>query len=481
MPLFTPARRWQPAYYSFKREKPSRRALAALERAIKGPLFGCRMCGNCLLQETAFICSMECPKGARNGPCGGSTPERCYVDPTRPCVWYKIYERAEKMGRQEKLLEVLPPLDWDRVGTETWADVWNQITKVGVRHFFGGLLSRDPRHRAEVWDSVFEPVRQPEWWQGDAQYHAPAYDEPMSELERRLKAGQFVVTAEVAPPLTIATRKLCSNVNLIKPYVAAINFTDSPSATPRMSSWACSVLARQTGAEPRADTEHRRGPARVTGQPGRERVELGIEPAGDEVVGELVLRRQAREHVAAGVHVDVDAGRGVEAVEARDQAIDLGARVVRRAEAEARLGHAAAGGGAHRQRNPEVGHHRPAVVEQDVFRLDVAVDDALVVGGGEGLGQGGPDRQQPLDRHPSVGDELVEGLTFDELHGQEVDAGAFFNRVDGDDAGVVEGGERLRFARRRHAQMRLQSTAQRPSSEQRAQLIVSELGGRQPP
>ena len=250
MPLFTPARRWQPAYYSFKREKPSRRALAALERAIKGPLFGCRMCGNCLLQETAFICSMECPKGARNGPCGGSTPERCSVDPTRPCVWDTIYERAAQMGRQAKLLEVLPPLDWDRVGTETWADVWNQITKVGVRHFFGGLLSRDPRHRAEVWDSVFEPVRQPEWWQGDAQYHAPAYDEPMSELERRLKAGQFVVTAEVAPPLTIATRKLCSNVNLIKPYVAAINFTDSPSATPRMSSWACSVLAMQNGAEP---------------------------------------------------------------------------------------------------------------------------------------------------------------------------------------------------------------------------------------
>ena len=31
------------------------------------------MCGNCQLQETAFICSMECPKGVRNGPCGGST------------------------------------------------------------------------------------------------------------------------------------------------------------------------------------------------------------------------------------------------------------------------------------------------------------------------------------------------------------------------------------------------------------------------
>ncbi len=248
MPLFTPARRWQPAYYSFKREKASRRALAATERVIKGALFGCRMCGNCLLQETAFICSMECPKGARNGPCGGSTSERCYVDPTRPCIWYKIYERAFKLGREEKLLEVLPPLDWDKVGTETWGDVWAQVQKVGARKFFGGLLSKETRH--DTWESVFEPVRQPDWWQGDAKYHPPTYTEPISDLEKHLRAGRFVVTAEVAPPLTTATKKLCTNVNLIKPYVSAINFTDSPSATARMSSWACSVLALQNGAEP---------------------------------------------------------------------------------------------------------------------------------------------------------------------------------------------------------------------------------------
>jgi len=248
MPIFTPARRWQPPYYGFKREKLGRRMLAAAERVIKGPLFGCRMCGNCLLQETAFICSMECPKGARNGPCGGSTSEHCYVDPTRPCIWYKIYERSEKLGRSEKLLEVLPPLDWDKVGTETWGDVWEQMRKVGVRKFFGGVMSKETRH--EAWESVFQPVRQPDWWQGDAKYHAPAYTDPQSELERRLKAGEFVVTAEVAPPLTTATKKLCTNVNLIKPYVASINFTDSPSATARMSSWACSVLAMQNGAEP---------------------------------------------------------------------------------------------------------------------------------------------------------------------------------------------------------------------------------------
>lgn len=250
MPGFTPGRRWQPPFLPFKEEPFGTRVLIKVEQLVKGPLFGCRMCGNCLLQETAFICPMECPKGLRNGPCGGSTPEYCYVDKTRPCVWYKIHERAFKMGREEMLLEVLPPLDWDKAGGETWGDVFRQVQKVGTKHFIGGMLSRDPAKRTQVWDSVFRPVRQPDWWQGDAEYHPPAYSEPASELERRLKAGEFVVTSEVAPPQTIATKKLIENINLVKPYVPAINFTDCPSATPRMSSWACSTICVQNGAEP---------------------------------------------------------------------------------------------------------------------------------------------------------------------------------------------------------------------------------------
>ena len=250
MPGFTPGRRWQPAYNPFKKETFGRKLLEGVEKMVKGPLFGCRMCGNCLLQETAFICPMECPKGIRNGPCGGSSEAHCYVDESRPCMWYKIYDRAFRMGREEKLLEVLPPLDWDKVGGETWGDVVVQVRRLGTGNVLRGLLDRQPQERAATWDAIFRPVRQPDWWQGDSNYHPPAYSEPVSELERRLKAGEFVVTAEVAPPLTSATKKLISNINLIKPYTAAINFTDSPSATPRMSSWACSSLCVQQGAEP---------------------------------------------------------------------------------------------------------------------------------------------------------------------------------------------------------------------------------------
>jgi methylenetetrahydrofolate reductase (NADPH) len=250
MPVFTPGRRWQPPFSSFKRETFGKRVLASLEKVVKGPLWGCRMCGNCLLQETAFICSMECPKGIRNGPCGGSTSECCYVDETRRCIWYQIYDRAFRMGRQEMLLEVLPPLDWDKVGGETGGDVVAQVNKIGTGKVVRGLVNRDPAKRSNTWDRIFRPVRQPDWWQGDAEYHAPKYSDPVSDLERHLKAGEFVITAEVQPPQTVSTNKLLSNVTVVKPYVTAINFTDCPSATPRMSSLACSTLALQNGVEP---------------------------------------------------------------------------------------------------------------------------------------------------------------------------------------------------------------------------------------
>ncbi|MBK8824447.1 MAG: methylenetetrahydrofolate reductase C-terminal domain-containing protein [Anaerolineales bacterium] len=250
MSVFTPGRRFQPPFMPFKRVPFKKRVLAKIEIAIKGPLFGCRMCGNCLLQETAFICPMECPKGLRNGPCGGSTPEKCYVDESRPCIWYKIYERSFQLGREALLLEVLPPLDWDKTGTDAWSDVFIKAKNIGVTNIISGLTKREAGSASNTLDSIFRPVRQPDWWQGDSLYHAPKYTQPVSELERRLKAGKFVVAAEIAPPASMNTDKLNQNIEMLKPYVTSLNFTDSPSAIPRMSSWACSKFAIDLGADP---------------------------------------------------------------------------------------------------------------------------------------------------------------------------------------------------------------------------------------
>ena len=79
------------------------------------------MCGHCILQDTAFICPMACPKGLRDGPCGGTDIHgMCETDPSLPCVWLRIYERAEKLGRVDRLMKLQDDLDWRRQGDSTW-------------------------------------------------------------------------------------------------------------------------------------------------------------------------------------------------------------------------------------------------------------------------------------------------------------------------------------------------------------------------
>lgn len=154
------------------------------------------------------------------------------------------------MGREERLLEVLPPLDWDNVGTETWGTVVRQIKKVGTGKFLGSLFFSDKEKKSEVWESVFRPIRQPGWWNGDSEFHYSIDNNPASELERRLRNGEFVITTEIIPPLSANTSRLRENIETVKPYVTAVNFTDNSSASPRMSSFECSAIAAGMNTEP---------------------------------------------------------------------------------------------------------------------------------------------------------------------------------------------------------------------------------------
>jgi methylenetetrahydrofolate reductase (NADPH) len=250
MPVFSP-RRYQPPFYPVSRDGESifMRGFTALERAIKGGLFSCRMCGNCILQETAFVCPMTCPKGLRNGLCGGASPDHCEVDPSRPCTWYKIYERAEKMGRLDDLLEINAPIDGNRAGHETWIDLaktWRQREK--GPHPVDFFLNREKFD--QEWESFFYDLRQPDWWQGDAMYHPPAYQEPISLLEANLRTGQFVTTGEIAPPLSASGKIIHKKVGWVKGYLSAANFTDNASASARMNSMASSKICMDAALEP---------------------------------------------------------------------------------------------------------------------------------------------------------------------------------------------------------------------------------------
>ena len=223
------------------------RALIVIERLIKGALFKCSMCGNCLLQETAFICPMLCPKGLRNGPCGSGAADGCCVDPSRPCVWHLIYQRAEAKGSLDKLLEVQAPLDWTRVGHETWGTVLAEARSRGL--FSPSFLAHADEWRGEVTE-LFRGIRQPEWWQGDDQYHPPRSNGAASRLQAALDNGEFVLTAEVTPPADSNTEEVLQAAVGFRDVVHAANVTQNPMATTRMSSLACSALLMEAGVEP---------------------------------------------------------------------------------------------------------------------------------------------------------------------------------------------------------------------------------------
>jgi len=248
MSVFSP-RRYQAAYQPYKRQSAPIRAFTTFERWIKSALFSCSMCGNCILQETALVCPMTCPKGLRNGLCGGATPEACEVDDSRPCTWYVIYDRAEKRGIEHKLLEINAPMDGAKTGKETWIDMiklWRERDQ--GPHPLEYFSDRETFNKE--WDSFFYDLRQPKWWQGDSEYHPPAYEEPASVLEANLRTGDFTVTAEIAPPLGASGAIIHKKAGWLKGLVAAANFTDNASASARMSSIASSVICMEDGLEP---------------------------------------------------------------------------------------------------------------------------------------------------------------------------------------------------------------------------------------
>ncbi|WP_461834446.1 methylenetetrahydrofolate reductase C-terminal domain-containing protein [Desulfothermus sp.] len=74
----------------------------------------CRGCGNCVLGITGGICPVTmCAKSLFNGPCGGTNKGKCEIDENQPCAWYQIYERLEKQGRLDQIMDVIPANNWE--------------------------------------------------------------------------------------------------------------------------------------------------------------------------------------------------------------------------------------------------------------------------------------------------------------------------------------------------------------------------------
>ncbi len=99
------------------------------EHLIKKILFRCKMCGDCTLAESSFLCPQSgCPKKMTNGPCGGSINGFCEVYPKeRLCFWVKVYRHEQKQLDPANLQAsvLLPPKDWSLADSSSWLNYFS--------------------------------------------------------------------------------------------------------------------------------------------------------------------------------------------------------------------------------------------------------------------------------------------------------------------------------------------------------------------
>ncbi|MDQ6883836.1 MAG: methylenetetrahydrofolate reductase C-terminal domain-containing protein [Candidatus Dormibacteraeota bacterium] len=111
----------------------------AVEKPLKEAVWGCKMCGQCILHSTGLSCPMRCPKNLRNGPCGGVRADgNCEVYPDRACVWVEAWERSRQIPLyRDHIHRLEKPVDWRLQGTSSWINL---------------LTGRD-RHAPAGWDA----------------------------------------------------------------------------------------------------------------------------------------------------------------------------------------------------------------------------------------------------------------------------------------------------------------------------------------
>lgn len=92
-----------------------------IEKHVKGFLFDCQMCGQCVLHDTGMSCPMNCPKQLRNGPCGGVGRDgSCEVKPEMRCVWVEAWRGNQLLDKGRNILAVQFPMDHRLKGSSSW-------------------------------------------------------------------------------------------------------------------------------------------------------------------------------------------------------------------------------------------------------------------------------------------------------------------------------------------------------------------------
>ena len=201
------------------------RVLSPVEAVVKKPVFGCHMCGQCVLHSTGMTCPMECPKNLRNGPCGGVGDDgSCEVDRSKTCTWFKAVNRSAKTPWANEIYQRNPAVDWSLEGSSAWV---NAMT--GRNHH---------ERKGPQWQKI--AFKRP----GEK----PLYSE--SRFERLLRAGEFVVTCEVNPRDSADASELVQYARTLEGVVDAVHISDNFLAQPHMSGTAAAgIIEQQTRLE----------------------------------------------------------------------------------------------------------------------------------------------------------------------------------------------------------------------------------------
>lgn len=191
------------------------------EAFMKGTAFDCRACGQCMLSQTGLICPMSCPKGLRNGPCGGTLGDSCEVYPDRECVWMRINRR--RSGGLTTLPVLNPSPDAALYFTSSYANWAKGIDIAGTRAL--------PYHEIPS-GRIALPVT------------------TQSRLEALLKAGRFVLTCEVRSPRSADFSHLYRELDVVRGSFDAVNATAYLNGKPSLPASRTSAEIVRAGVEP---------------------------------------------------------------------------------------------------------------------------------------------------------------------------------------------------------------------------------------
>jgi len=195
--------------------------IARSEAFFKGMMFDCRACGQCVLSQTGMVCPMSCPKGLRNGPCGGTLEGECEVYPNRECVWVRIHRKTGKDSLSRP--DLIPSPDPSLSFTSSYLNLLSGRDKAG----------REPIPYLEL---------------GADRVQMPS--QTASEFEAALRSGRFVKTCEIRSPRGPDLSHFREEALIIRDHFDAVNATAYLNAKPSLPSPVAAGELTKLGIEP---------------------------------------------------------------------------------------------------------------------------------------------------------------------------------------------------------------------------------------